>query len=250
MNYPNRVIKKGETNKSIVKAIQQRLNEVNCGPLDVDGEFGNKTFNAVKLFQARSVDNNGNPLIVDGKIGPITWEILFGSNTIIVTPEPDSDLLGKVVSIAKSQIGVMENPVGSNSGPEVNQYLKSVGLGPGYFWCMAFVYWCFQEASKKLGVSNPSYKTAGVLMHWNNTSGRRITSADAVNNPSKVKPGQIFIMSYGGGAGHTGIVESVSGGFITTIEGNTNEAGSRNGIGVFRRQRKINSINKGFIAYK
>ena len=57
-------------------------------------------------------------------------------------------------------------------------------------------------------------------------------------------------MSYGGGTGHTGIVESVSGGFINTIEGNTNESGSRNGIGVFKRQRKINSINKGFIEYK
>lgn len=249
MNYPNRVIKKGETDKKIVKAIQEKLNEIGCGPIDVDGDFGPKTFNAVKLFQARSVDENGSTLIVDGKIGPISWQVLFGSGTIKVVTEPDSDLLGRVVKAAKSQVGVLEDPVGSNSGPEVDEYLASVGLDPGYFWCMAFVYWCFGKASKQSGVSNPAVKTAGVLNHWNNTSGKRITTQEAVNNPSKIKPGHIFIMSYGGGTGHTGIVESVSGGFVNTIEGNTNEAGSRNGIGVFKRQRKINSINKGFIGY-
>lgn len=249
MNYPNRVIKKDEKDKSIVKAVQKRLNEIGCGPIDVDGGFGPKTVNAVKLFQARSVDANGNPLIVDGKIGPISWEVLFGENTIKVVTEPSSDLLSRVIKIAKSQVGVLEDPIGSNSGPEVDEYLASVGLDPGYFWCMAFVYWCFNKASKQLGISNPAFKTAGVLSQWNNTNGKRILSQDAVNNPSKIKPGQIFIMNYGGGSGHTGLVESVSGGFINTIEGNTNEAGSRNGIGVFKRQRKINSVNKGFIEY-
>jgi hypothetical protein len=35
-----------------------------------------------------------------------------------------------------------------------------------------------------------------------------------------------------------------------TIEGNTNEGGGREGIGVFRRnRRKVRGINKGFIDY-
>lgn len=249
MDYPNRVIKKGESNKTVVRALQQRLNELVCGPIDVDGDFGRKTFAAVKLFQMRSVDANENPLIVDGNVGPISWAVLFGDNTIIINTSP-SDLLSEVVKATASQIGVLEKPIGSNSGPEVDEYLESVGLGGGCFWCMAFVYWSFQKASAKLGVTNPAVKTAGCLDHWNRTKGKRITSSEAVNNPSRVKPGQIFIMSYGGGAGHTGLVEKVNGGFVTTIEGNTNESGSRNGIGVFRRQRKINSINKGFIEYK
>ena len=46
------------------------------------------------------------------------------------------------------------------------------------------------------------------------------------------------------------VVETNSGRMIT-IEGNTNDGGSRNGIGVFKRDaRKINQINKGFIDYK
>ena len=37
---------------------------------------------------------------------------------------------------------------------------------------------------------------------------------------------------------------------LVTNEGNTNDGGSRDGIGVFRRQaRKIAQINKGFIDY-
>ncbi|TAD81184.1 MAG: CHAP domain-containing protein, partial [Bacteroidetes bacterium] len=47
-----------------------------------------------------------------------------------------------------------------------------------------------------------------------------------------------------------GLVKSVNGGFITVIEGNTNDNGSREGIGVFERTRKVASINKGFIEYK
>jgi hypothetical protein len=36
---------------------------------------------------------------------------------------------------------------------------------------------------------------------------------------------------------------------ITTLEGNANTGGSREGVGVFRLTRKINGINKGFIDY-
>lgn len=86
-------------------------------------------------------------------------------------------------------------------------------------------------------------------MHWNKTSGKKIKASDAVNNPSLLKPGQIFIIDHGRGMGHTGIIEKIEGGFIHTIEGNSNPAGSSNGIGVFKLQRKIGKINRGFIEY-
>ena len=88
------------------------------------------------------------------------------------------------------------------------------------------------------------------MTHWNKTTGKKIAVADAVNKPSLVKPGHIFILNTGGASGHTGLVEKVEGGFIHTIEGNSNPAGSSNGIGVFKLTRKINKINRGFIEYK
>ena len=59
----------------------------------------------------------------------------------------------------------------------------------------------------------------------------------------------VFIMDFGGGAGHTGLVESVSGGLVTTIEGNTDASMTREGGGVYRLHRKVGDINKGFIDY-
>jgi cell wall-associated NlpC family hydrolase len=250
MNYPNRVIKEGEKDAAIVTAIQNRLNEVGCGPVNAIGVFGPKTKAAVKIFQSTRRDSKGNPLEIDGKIGAITWQLLFDLPDEVVVQTSSSDLLKEGVNVAISQLGVMENPLGSNKGPEVNQYLASVGLNPGLFWCAAFVYWCFNKAAIKLGRANPLVKTGGCLAHWNNTQGKKITTDAALDNPSLIKPGHIFIINHGGGAGHTGIVEKVQNGFIHTIEGNSNDSGSRNGIGVFRIQRKISTINKGFIEYE
>ncbi len=250
MKYPNRIIKQGESNTAIVKAIQIKLMEMNIGNLEGTGVFGVKTKNAVKLFQATHMDQYGNPLEIDGNIGSLTWAALFGRNEIRITDTASTRLLTEVLKEAVSQIGVMENPPGSNKGPEVNQYLASVGLQPGLYWCAAFVYWSFNEASKKLNRSNPLVKTGHVMSHWNKTAEKKILTVDAANNPSLIKPGHIFILNTGGSSGHTGLVEKTEGGFIHTIEGNSNNSGSRNGIGVFRLQRKIARINRGFIEYK
>ena len=58
----------------------------------------------------------------------------------------------------------------------------------------------------------------------------------------------IFFIDTGGGFGHVGMVESNNNGALETIEGNTNDSGSREGIGVFRRtRRRVNEINLGFV---
>jgi hypothetical protein len=250
VEYPKRVIAPGEANAGIVKAIQSRLNELGCGPLPATGVFGPKTTTAVKLFQSTHRDQLGNPLAIDGKVGAITWAILFGAEKVPRKEDGSNALLASVLKTAASQVGVMEDPEGSNSGPQVDQYLKSVGLGPGFYWCCAFVYWCFQRAAEKAGRANPMLRTAGCVDHWNRTKGKKIPAAAAVDNPGLLKPGQIFIINHGRGSGHTGLVEGIEGGFLRTIEGNSNPEGSSNGIGVFRLERKIAQINQGFIEYK
>ena len=250
MKYPGRIIKRGETDTRIVKAIQKRLEELGIDQFGDSGIFGPKTEQAVRLFQARFTDSHGNALGIDGQVGSISWEVLFGQEKVPVVEETRSKGLEAVLEAARKEIGVMEVPPGSNWGPKVKGYLKSVGINFPAAWCAAFVYFCFEEVAKATGKANPCFKTGGVMLHWNKTTGKKILMADAVNNPGLVKPGHIFMMSFGGGKGHTGFVESVNGGFITVIEGNTNDGGSREGVGVFRRTRKINSINRGFIEYK
>jgi hypothetical protein len=80
-----------------------------------------------------------------------------------------------------------------------------------------------------LAEGNPVIMTAGCQDHWNRARDAgiaQITGARATNKPDLVKPGMVFIMAFGQGTGHTGIVESVQGGFIKTIEGNSNNEGS------------------------
>jgi hypothetical protein len=77
-----------------------------------------------------------------------------------------------------------------------------------------------------------------------------VTKAEGIADPGLVKPGSLFIIDLGEGLGHSGMVVETVNGRLVTIKGNTNDGGSRNGIGVFRREaRKINQINKGFIDY-
>ncbi len=256
--YPGRIVKTGDSDKTIVKAIQQRLNAVGCGPIDETGMFDkDQTEKAVKLFQARFTDVTGRPLEVDGKVGSLTWGALFGESSVISASTAPSALTKAVIDFATTQIGVMENPPGSNRGREVDLYLRSVGLDPAqdsFPWCVAFTFFCYQQASSNLAIANPHVKTAGVLSHWNKVKNKsgvlRVTSDQAKNNPGLVKPGSLFIIDTGGGNGHSGIVVEVANGRLLTIEGNTNDGGSRNGIGVFKRDaRKISKINKGFIDY-
>ena len=136
MNYPCRIIGIGEEDAAIVQQIQIRLNELGCGPVAADGVFGKMTAGAVKDFQSRHCDVKGNPLVIDGKVGIQTWASLFDVAEIpgyVISP-----LIDEVLKKARKEIGVCEVPPGSNRGPVVNEYLKSVGLRPGFAWCAGF----------------------------------------------------------------------------------------------------------------
>lgn len=255
LEYPG-VISKGSEGPA-VELIQRRLNELGCGPIEEDGQFGRQTAAAVQLFQARSVDMRGMALKTDGSVGPLTWAALFPT-VPLPTPSFCSDLAKEAVRIAAAQeaANVREEPPGSNRGQMIDQYVRSVGLDPSgqYAWCAAFVYWCFDQAATRKGASNPVNRTGSVLDHWrmaaSNARAKRLLIAEGTADPSLVLPGMIFVLATGAGAGHTGLIEQVEGQYLTTIEGNTNEGGSREGIGVFRRtSRKISQINRGFIAY-
>ena len=143
------------------------------------------------------------------------------------------------LSIARSQNGVQEQPKNSNAGEAVEKYLKSVGLGKGFAWCMAFVYWSVKSASTQLNVENPLIKTGGVLKMWNDKKELRVTTP---------QPGDIFIMDFGKGVGHAGfVIALLPNGKLHTIEGNTNDEGSREGYEVAeRKDRKVSSM-KGFL---
>lgn len=146
-------------------------------------------------------------------------------------------LAQRSLEIAISQLGVTEQPKGSNAGPEVKQYLKSVGLGVGNPWCMAFVYWCVDQACKEMGLKNPLVKTGSVMFQYNNTTLRKLPKTS-----SAIKPGDIGIMSFKGGKGHTFFIKH-PGATLWTVEGNTNDEGGREGYEVAIMKRPVSSLH-------
>jgi hypothetical protein len=212
MNYPGHLIQRGDTGPEVGEI--QRVLGVQQTQL-----FGPTTEEFVVRFQA------SHGLQTDGVVGPQTWAMLF-------RPQPSTTDLGRAaLEEARARIGVREHPIGSNAGPEVNQYLASVGLGPGQFWCMAFVFFCVNEAAAKLGLPNPLARTASCSAQARHCKDLGIL---VTRNPN---PGDIFLC-LGGSTGyyHTGfVVQQLANERFETIEGNSNDDGSANGYEVAHR---------------
>ncbi len=143
----------------------------------------------------------------------------LNEGAIAVDQASASQKAANFVSILQKYLGKKEE--GNNRGDMVTGFLKKTGLGPGYPWCMAFVYSMFDELT---GGTNPLPKTAGVVDHWRKvpTGVAKITRAQAIQDPTLVKPGQVFFKSRSGG-GHTGIVLKVEGNEFVSIDGNSSD---------------------------
>lgn len=129
----------------------------------------------------------------------------------------------KVLEIAAGEIGTKESPPNTNKVKYNTWYYGREVSGGEYPWCMAFVQWCYDKAGYTL-----PYKTASCssLLSWYKNN-----KPDCV--VKEPRPGDIIIYNFG----HTGIVEAVSGGTITAIEGNTAVGSDSDGGEVMRRVR-------------
>lgn len=138
-----------------------------------------------------------------------------------------------------SQVGVREK-TGNNDGVSVERYLASVGLSKGNPWCAAFVHWVLQDAGikdvPKSGYSPSWFPKAKTVYQ----AGKANT-----NTPGRADVFGIYFASKGRIA-HVGFVDSwpPSSTYCMTVEGNTNEAGSREGDGVFIKRRLKKQIYK------
>jgi hypothetical protein len=153
------------------------------------------------------------------------------------------ELKAHALTIAQTQLGVRETS--RNSGPEVDAYLFAVGLDPGQAWCAAFVVWCYMRAASELRIrSMPLPRTGKVTRLWHMSANRFGRDWPSV--------GDIYChatdLKILDSPGHCGIVVRVHpDGSITGIEGNTNEAGSHDGVCVGPNRRAPAYVNLGFI---
>jgi hypothetical protein len=176
---------------------------------------------------------------------PVRAEWIEGvSNRVL-----NNSMVAEAVAIATRYVGEEEVPRGSNWGPFVRRCLASVGIGFAAPWCNAFVYLVYQEAAEKARWVNPVVRTGHVVTGWNKTKGTKVPGSEIVKLPTVLQPGDQFIMRFKNGLGHTGIITEVKGRRIHTIEGNTNNAGGREGFGVLRKVRRPEELF-GAISYR
>ena len=116
MDYPGHVIKLDEPDQSLVRAVARRLADLGYHAQSPAGVFDSAFKSLVKLFQAQHVDAFGRALTIDGEVGPLTWSALFGPASTAGAAGPGA-LAAAALAKARDQIGVMEQPVGSNRGP-------------------------------------------------------------------------------------------------------------------------------------
>jgi hypothetical protein len=124
----------------------------------------------------------------------------------------------RALAIAKSQLGVTEQPPGSNDGPQISMYRSAVaGSYAGAPWCAYFVSWAAAKAGAPLGSEGQGLGSVAELTDWAKSTGRFTETP---------QPGDLILF----GTEHVGIVESVNpDGTLTTVEGNTSN-------GVYERQ--------------
>ena len=127
-----------------------------------------------------------------------------------------------------SQIGVREL-TGRNDGVAVEKYLTYVWLKKGQPWCAAFVSWSFGANQVKKARSGGCVQLMeqGEIIYKN---------ATVIETP---RPADVFFIYYieKKRVAHTGFIDEWGEEWVTTVEGNTNGAGSREGNGVYRKKR-------------
>jgi hypothetical protein len=124
-----------------------------------------------------------------------------------------------VLAAAESQVGVTEQPPGSNDGPQLAVYRSAVaGAAPGEPWCAYFASWASAQAGEPLGASGQGLGAVSEVTSWASSTGRLLPPT------ATPAPGDLILF----GDRHIGIVESVNpDGSLTTVEGNYANAVTR-----------------------
>lgn len=140
----------------------------------------------------------------------------------------------KVQDTYTSQIGVREL-TGNNDGKLVEIYLKYCNLSKGNPWCAAFVCWTLGQNQ----IQNPRSGFCPNLFLKNNTVWKRDRKINRTPLCSDVF-GLYFPEKKR--IAHVGFIEKWTTQTVTTVEGNTNQVGSREGDGVYRKIRLTRQI--------
>ena len=123
------------------------------------------------------------------------------------------------LAAAQKEVGVTEQPPGSNDAPRIAHYRKSTAGSMVAPWCAYFVSWAAREAGAPLGESGQGFGAVADVWDWGQRNGKAIPAGQG-----PPQPGDLIVWD----GRHIGIVESVGAdGSVHTIEGNSSNMVTR-----------------------
>lgn len=232
--------KRGSKGKK-VKLIQEWL-ALNGYGVVVDGDFSAATEFAVRQFQKKK---NLKP---DGVVGKNTFAALISPMTFVLDEQSPKSMLGNTL-VAYANRHRKQSPReigGQNKGPWVRLYMNG-NEGAQWAWCAGFVCFLLQQACKAKQMSLPIAPSFSCDSLAASAKQKGLFLAEKNLDRSTIKPGMFFLnRRTTTDWTHVGIVIEAGDEVFMTIEGNTNDEGSREGYEVCRRIRGY--AKKDFIA--
>jgi len=202
--------------------------------LVIDEDFGAITEGRVREFRARK------GLVETGEVDPETFSELTAPMHRVLSPpadQPDSFSDG-VIAMSEIHLSVHPREIGGqNRGPWVRMYMKG-NEGKAWPWCAGFATFLMRQAAEMRGENMPIQGSFSCdsLAAQASANDRFVKERDAT--PESVVPGSLFLVRRTSTDWtHVGVVTNADSDGFATIEGNTNDEGSREGYEVCARRR-------------
>ena len=201
----------------------------------IDGDFGPATEYATKAFQKKK------NLDINGMVNKDTFARLIEPMQKVLKPiSGEGKKLGNLVAAYAKQ-HLKQHPVeigGQNKGPWVRLYMAG-NEGAAWPWCAGFACFIVKQACEALAVPMPIQPSFSCDFLAARAKEKDIFLAGAeAAIKAKITPGSLFLnRRTSTDWTHTGIVLKADEDVFHTIEGNTNDEGSREGYEVCKRIR-------------
>lgn len=207
----------------------------------IDGDFGPATQAALVAFAKTTGYPVKQPLVVDQSFFNALSNPL--KTAFSYTPAAGLSVREAILACAKTHLAAGARETGLNQGPWVRSYMNGQE-GVNWPWCVGFVQTVIRQAlafsGKKATDFMPNTFSCDVLGGFAQKQNQLLRNKSLKQDSRTVKPGDLFLISRTASDWtHVGIIEAIGDGVFTTLEGNTNQAGSREGIAVMRRLRNF-----------
>lgn len=200
----------------------------------IDGDYGPVTAELVGRFQEDIF------LHADGRVNQKTFDHLVEPlrETLRQRLTMSTSLNSAVLDYAKAHLAQHPREIGGqNRGPWVRTYMQG-NDGTSWAWCAGFVTFVLRQAAESLQVDMPinGSFSCDSLAAQAKAAGLFVSETEARHR--EIPPGSLFLVRRTSTDWtHVGIVEETHELFFDTIEGNTNDEGSREGYEVCSQSR-------------